>query len=219
MTDEEYTGLLTSAHGTKPRFVATVSTITAPCAKLQAELVALRQAFDLDTAIGVQLDTIGLWVGQSRRVPVPLTGVYFAWGGAPSVGWGAGVWKGQFDPATALVDLPDDLYRALLKAKVILNRWSGSYVEAYAAWLHAFGPEHVVAILDHQDMSMTISMSGTPLSEAQRALIVHGAIHFKPHGVRVNYVTVPADGPAFAWGVPTSPGFAGWGTGQLVVNL
>ncbi|MGC7970039.1 DUF2612 domain-containing protein, partial [Salmonella enterica] len=68
--------------------------------------------FDLDQAIGVQLDAVGEWVGISRNITVPLAGVYFSFDIA-GLGFDQGVWKGPFDPDTGLTTLDDDTYRLL----------------------------------------------------------------------------------------------------------
>lgn len=219
MTADEYIALLTSAHSTKPRFVATVKATINPLAKLQAELKALPTAFDLDTAIGAQLDVCGEWIGLSRKVQTPLTGVYFAWG-TPGVGWAEGSWKAEFDAVDGLTSLPDDIYRLVLKARVALNHWDGSVPGAYDAWNTVFGGELIISIQDFQDMSITIGLSGGSVDATMRSLLVNGQLQFKPTGVRIRYYAVPpATGTLFAWGVPANAGFAGWGSGQWPEHL
>ncbi len=80
--------------------------------------------FDIDTAVGVQLDVVGEWVGRSRRVATPVTGIYFR--GTPSglAGTG-GVWQGPYDPNDGFIDLSDEIYRLMLKVKVAINNWDG----------------------------------------------------------------------------------------------
>lgn len=220
MTTADYLALITNAHQGKPCFAQTVTASVAPLAKVQSALDGLIQDFDLDTAIGVQLDIIGQWVGRSRRIQTPLTGVYFTWGGAADVGWGSGIWQGPYDPDSGLVDLPDDAYRTLLRAKIAANRWDGSIPQAYVVWAAAFPGSIILAIQDHQDMSMTINAAGTPLSVVEKALLINGYIPLKPEGVRIAaYYVVPAAGPIFAWGIPANPAFAGWGTGQWATAL
>ena len=60
-------------------------------------LQELRTAFDLDTAIGRQLDAVGVRVGRTRHLHTPLEGVYFSWN-TEGVGWNEGIWKGRYDP-------------------------------------------------------------------------------------------------------------------------
>jgi hypothetical protein len=76
MTVETYLNLITSQHRDKPKFVATVQATVSPLVALQDTLKGLVQDYDLDTAIGQQLDIIGQWAGVTRNLNTPLTGVY-----------------------------------------------------------------------------------------------------------------------------------------------
>lgn len=219
MTADDYIALLTSAHGTKPKFVATVRATINPLDTIQQVLTGLPADFDLDTAVGVQLDRCGEWIGLSRQVPTPLTGVYFAWG-TPGVGWAEGSWKASTDSVDGLTSLPDELYRLVLKARVVMNHWNGSAPGAVQAWDSVFGGSLVLSIQDYRDMSITIGLSGGTVDATMRSLLVHGQLAFKPAGVQIRYYAVPPNaGALFAWGVPESAAFAGWGTGQWPDHL
>lgn len=210
MTPEQYLALITSQHVNKPKFKATLTTVLDGLVGAQATMESFVQAFDIDTAIGVQLDIIGLWVGVGRRIATPLTGVYFEWDGAVSVGWDSGVWRGEFDPVSGLVDLPDGDYRLLLKAKIAANSWDGSIPDAYRVWEEAFGNGSTIIIQDNQDMSMVIGVANTTLSQVSKALLTGGYIPIKPAGVRVNYYAIPSGpGPLFGWDVDNDA-LAGW---------
>jgi len=214
MTVDQYLELLTQAHKDQPRFVATVRASITPLVKLRDVLAGMPEAFDLDTAVGVQQDVCGEWIGVSRHVPTPLTGVYLSWG-APGVGWAEGAWKGPSDPIDGMTSLPDDIYRVVLKARVALNRWDGSIPSAYTIWSTVFGGSLVISIQDYQDMTMVVGLSGGLVDATTRALLINGLLSIKPAGVRIRYyATPPVTGKLFAWGVPDSAGFAGWGTGQ-----
>ena len=54
----KYIALITSAHNDKPRFVATVDLATNALAQGQDFLNTLPAEFDIDSAVGVQLDAI-----------------------------------------------------------------------------------------------------------------------------------------------------------------
>ena len=158
-TKEQYIALITSEHFDKENFVATVGAGVDPLAKLQSVMLGMPEDFDIDTAVGVQLDTLGIWIGRSRRIDTPLVGVYFAWDDLASDGWESGIWKGPFDPDSGLVDLPDDAYRVLLKAKIAANSWDGTIPGAYAIWSEIFTSSHLI-IQDNQDMSMVVGIAG-----------------------------------------------------------
>lgn len=219
-TVDQYKALITSEHFDKPKFTETVGVSVSPLAKIQEVLSLLPVEFDIDTATGVQLDVDGIWVGRSRRIDTPLTGIYFAWDSTLTDGWEAGVWQGEFDPTSGLVDLPDDAYRVLLKAKIAANNWDGTIPGAYAVWEEAFGAESVLVIQDNQDMSMVVGIAGSPLSSVEQALLLNGYIPLKPEGVKINYYAIaPADGTLFAWDTTEFPAFGGWDSGNWAIEV
>lgn len=217
-TTEDYQSLITSHHADKPKFMATVAIAAKVFAHLQQLAADLPRQFDLDEAVGVQLDAVGEWIGRSRRIDTPLTGVYFTWDDVASTGWDAGVWQGPFDPDSGLTVLPDDEYRLLLRAKVAANQWDGSIPGAYEVWTTVFN-DSIILIQDNQDMSMTVGIAGTPVSTVTQALLTGGYIPLKPEGVRVNYYAISVDsGPLFAWDAD-SEALAGWDTGSWALEL
>ena len=96
-----YLGLVTSEHRNRPRFMATVAAVTDPLCGLQELLETMRAAFDVDSAVGGQLDRTGEWIGRSRHLRLELDDVYFEWG-REAVGWARGSWKGLYDPETVI---------------------------------------------------------------------------------------------------------------------
>lgn len=186
----DYTGLITSEHNQQPRFVATVALSTQGYVDLQNLLSSLPGLYDLDVAQGVQLDSVGLWVGVSRRVPVPLTGVYFSLDSDP-LGLDRGYLKGPFDPSDGLVSLDDETYRVLLRARIIANHWTGTIANAMPALAELFidspTPDALIFIQDNLDMSMTFAISGQSPGAAVLALLATNALGLKPTGVHVNY--------------------------------
>lgn len=75
----KYTELITNYHATKPKFLAHVDLMTRPLIDVAAATRGLITVFDIDSAVGVQLDILGLWIGRSRVVSQPISGVYFRW--------------------------------------------------------------------------------------------------------------------------------------------
>lgn len=215
----QYLDLVTSEHRQRPKFIASLTAVAGGCFGLQKLLKSFNKEFDVETAIGVQLDVIGNWVGVSRRVATPLVGVYFTWGDTTLTGWNSGVWKGEFDPSSGLVLLQDPDYRTLIKAKIAANAWDGSVPGAYAVWAEAFGNDAVILIQDNQDMSIVVGIINTELSAVTLALLTGGYIPLKPAGVRVAYYAVVADNnPMFAWGIQ-SEALDGWGLGSWAKNI
>lgn len=198
---DDYLNLITSEHRSKPNFIAMASASLNVCLQAQDVLSSMIPAFDVDVAVGDQLDIIGQWVGISRNLAIPITGVYFSWDGSdPSVGWDFGVWQPPLAP-TQVTSLPDDSYRVLLRAKIAANQWDGTTTGAYAIWNAVF-PDLTILIQDNQNMSYdlaVVSTTGT-IDSLTLALITGGYIPLKPEGVQVTFYYVPVNpGPIFGW--------------------
>lgn len=188
MTVEEYLNLIPAANRNQPQFVATLTAWLEFYVSLQGILEsAAGDAYDVDTAVGVQLDAIGAWVGVSRQVNVPISGVFFEWDGAASVGWDAGIWQPGTAP-TDVVVLPDDVYRNLIKFKIAANQWDGTTNGAYEVWAILF-PDYDFYIIDNQDMTIDIEIGGATFDTLTLALLNDGAIALKPEGVLINSIT------------------------------
>lgn len=190
MTTDEYLALITQEHKDKPKFVATVSASVSPFSKLQEVMRKFVSDFDVDTAIGVQLDQVGLWVGVTRTIGVPIAGYYFTWDDVVADGWENGVWKGIGDPDAGFTQLPDDIYRALIKAKIQANHWRGDIAGAYDIINAALSADNVVKIVDNHDMTMTVQVTDNVLPSVEQAIVMAGYLPIKPAGVKANYVTV-----------------------------
>ncbi len=217
---DDYLQLITSEHRDKPLFTAVMTALLTPIVDRINLLKSFPELYDLDSAVGKQLDGVGEWVGISRNLAVPLTDVYFTWDGPALLGWDSGSWMGPFDPSTGLVSLPDDEYRQLIKAKIAANRWTGGIFDAEVIWSQVFaGSGRQIIVQDNQDMSMTIGFVGAPLTAVQQALLTGGYFPLKPEGVRVKFYAVPPDtGPLFAWDAD-SPALAGWDAGRWAKEI
>ena len=188
-TAADYDALITSQHADKPLFTATVEAAIDPVAKLQYAETAALSLLSVDFAIGVQLDWIGEWVGITRRVPTPITGVYFSWDDTVATGWNAGIWKGPFDPDSGLTELQDDDYRILIRAKIQANIRGRSVEDIYAILDAAF-PGVVIDVIDNQDMTMDINYTIADFTTVQEAILTQGLIPIKPSGVAITYTGV-----------------------------
>ena len=144
--------------------------------------------FDLDTAVGAQLDRIGEWVGLSRFVPVPLA-IYFSFNTA-GLGFNQGVWFGPFSPTNGVTALDDDSYRRLLHAKIGINTWDSTVLSFNAIMATALAGTGATAIaIDNLDMTMTVRVSAT-IPPILKSLFDTGVFIPKPAGVSVTLTYV-----------------------------
>lgn len=189
--ENPYPPLVTSEHAVRPRFMATVEALTRPLVSAQSLIAAMPAAFDLDVAEGVQLDAVGLWVGRSRYLSIPISGAWFSFDVA-GLGFDEGTWKGPFDATTGISRLDDGPYRLLLKARIAANQWDGTRQGAVDAWSVMFdGTGVTFQIQDNADMSMDVLVyTDHPLDAVTTALITGGYLGIKPSGVTINSYTI-----------------------------
>lgn len=159
-----YLALITSEYQSPsaPNFRAFLTAMLQKFDDASQCLVTMDLAWDLDTAEGVQLDTLGKIAGVSRNLPFQPTG-----GGSPI--------------------LDDDDYRLLIRAQIAQNQWDGTIDSLQAIWQTLF-PGGSIQIFDHQDMSANIIMSGV-FSSIVLDMINNGMIVPRPEGVLYNYGT------------------------------
>jgi hypothetical protein len=213
-----YTALITSEHNQRPKFMAMVSALMQPLADAVALVGSIFEKFDVDTAVGDQLDVIGQYVGVGRQIPIPLTGVFFSWA-TIGLGWGQGNWPNVLNP-TQLIDLPDNNFRVLIRARIAANNWDGTIPGAYEVWDKIFAGTGVgILIQDLGNMHMLLALTGPVPDAVNRALFTGGYLDVKPAGVKIDkYLTPPVDDvPYFGWGVQNE-NIAGWGSGYWGVQ-
>lgn len=216
----QYTDLITSEHADKPKFVALVDGVTSVIAA-QAQTVGLMsQAFDLDVAIGAQLDVLGQWVGISRYASVTITGVYFSFD-TEGLGFDQGLIKGPFDPSEGLATMDDETYRTMIRAKIGANHWDGTLPSYQQIMAQIFAGTGTLAFaVDNQDMSMSVYFAGTQPSALLAGLIKSGAFPLKTAGVRIAgyFVSSVIGAPLFGFDID-SPLIAGFDTGAFATPL
>jgi hypothetical protein len=186
-TTSDYLALITSEFADDPDFVATVALNVQPYVDMQVTLSGMNALFDVDDAVGQQLDTVGQWIGRTRYIATPLN-IFFSFD-TVGLGFDQGIWYGSFEQNTGLTALPDYQYRILLKATIAANYWDGTIPGAYAAWntlLNPFG--FGILIQDYDDMSMAIALIGQKPDAITEALFTTGELDLKPAGVSLVHV-------------------------------
>ena len=176
----KYTEKITNYHATKPLFEQHIDLITRPFTDIVKAQENFIREFDLDKAVGVQLDVVGEWVGRGRN---------------EGLGWDQGSWQGPFDPDSGFTQLSDDVYRMVLKAQIAINTWDGTigHLEDILETIFA-GSGIDMQIIDNQDMSITINaiaINGIANTSAELiSVIKSGELNIKAGGVRVKSLNV-----------------------------
>lgn len=218
MSETKYQRLITSYHKHKPKFYDHISLITQPFIDIQAATNQQVTDFDLDTAIGVQLDAVGLWIGIGRTIKTPIEGVFFALD-VEAVGLDQGIWQGEFD-AGGLTVLDDDTYRTILRAKIAANHWDGT-TETLSDIYQAIFPDHKTRIfaVDNFDMTMDVFITGDAISAVMKAVIAQGYLDVKPSTVGIKSYTITSE-PGRLFGLDIDNEFiAGLDTGVWGTEL
>ena len=114
-----YQDLITSEHADKLRFFLTVGASTNPFLDIMSSYVNMMKSFDIDVAVGDQLDKIGEWIGIGRALITPITNVYFTFNTGP--GFDKGMLLGEGGSSSSVTVLDDIHYRLLLKVKIMNN--------------------------------------------------------------------------------------------------
>jgi hypothetical protein len=212
-TIQTYLDLITSAHQSKPNFVATVSLSVELQVQVQDLLSSMIPLFDLGTPpVGNQLDILGQWAGVSSEVNLNSNTVGFTWDGTnAAVGWDSGVWA-PTGSGTSIVELPDSIYLLLILAKIGANSWDGTTTQAYEIYNEVFAP-YIVLISDNCNMSYDLGIIGGIVPPIILALFTEQLIPLKPEGVEIASIwTSTTTGPAFCWD-SNSTNAKGWDTG------
>jgi len=220
VTADDYTSLVTSEHNKRPNFMAMVALTVQGYVDSINLLRSFEKLFDIDQAQGQQLDMIGVWVGISRNILVPLTGVYFAFN-TTAVGFNQGTWFGIGSSSSGLTTLSDGDYLILLKAKIASNHWDGTIPGAYAIWSIVFQFQGFsLLIQDGQDMTMAIIIIGTVTSAVMLSLITNGYIALRPAGVQISgyYQNTVQNFPVFGFGIENGV-IAGFNDGAWVAKI
>lgn len=152
----KYTDLITNYHSQKPLFVNHIDLITRPLTDASNVMTSLITEFDIDEAIGIQLDILGKWIGRTRVVSQPISGIYFSFD-TDGLGFDQGVWQGPYDPDAGFTNLSDDVYRIVLKAKIAINHWNGTNETLPAILETALAASGLtMQIVDNQDMTISV---------------------------------------------------------------
>lgn len=185
--------------------------------QVMSDVMTLRS---IDTAVGVQLDIIGIIVGRPRGLVSAELFTYFGFDGAtqggsfgsitdPSIG---APWYSIGAPTQRSREPSDEEYRIILKAKIIKNRTLSRPEDVIEAYKFLFNADQVT--ITEQGYASVLIGIGKILTAVERGLLFGldgaGTLLPKTVGVEYNYSEFQS-GRVFA-----TEGFpGGQGTGDL----
>lgn len=156
----EYTELIAGYHSNREKFTQWIYELTEPVKQAREKISGFVFDYDIDQAIGEQLNGVGVRVGASRKLKTRITNVFFAFDDVDGKGFDFGIWKTPRDSATAITELSDEIFRTLVKAKVALNQYSGdneSIRDLIVRVMMAFGVDSSqFGYVDNQNMSISV---------------------------------------------------------------
>lgn len=200
-----YQSLVTAEHAGKPKFMAVVGLVAGAFAAVQAFNLSMYQAFDLDTAIGVQLDAVGARAGISRYVVVPVRNPWLS-ADDPTRGIDFAPIKTALDVGSFQSALGDESFRRLIRAKIAANNGDGSIATAYAvltAFINNTASQVIIqnnatANAQHPDVSVVVGIAGQWPDYDTMIILERQMIPLFPAGVAVTVLFPSINGAAIA---------------------
>lgn len=168
--NNHYLELVTHEYADKPKFNSMLSALLDKVVPINDCYLSYDIIFNINNAVGDQLDKIGEIIGLGRNLPL----------------------ENEQIPST----LDDDLYRRVLKSRIYFNHWDGT-IDGLKYILEQLFPGLVYDIVDAQDMSYSVYIINPEITDVETQLILEGYIIPKPSGVRVTYEVL--DSPLFGW--------------------
>lgn len=196
-------------YGNKSNAVATVTAITEEFKLIYDNANILDVAYNLDTAIGKQLDVIGRIVGISRTVPFSVPKKYFGFDGhLNSYPFGSKFnvvvsypFRSRFEIPYSDGQLNDNDYRFFIKAKIIKNYATSKNIDSNSLSIqnavdYLFNSK--AYITDNYDMSMTLYIDSS-YDSSKLTYLENLDLLPRPQGVRYNTIISYQEGKAFGF--------------------
>lgn len=187
----QYSDLIPN-YNRKPKFTALINALTAAYTQLQNAAVQIPTLYDINNAQGTQLDVVGQWIGLPRTLFVS-SNEWFSYD-IIDQGWNIALWYRFSDNTTQKIQLPDFIYRILLKTKIQLNQWQGDF-QTFKNILNTYFDGQNVSFTITQPASMTVKVTiqGFFLKVLYN-ILKSNILPFQPAGVNVIFNSVYYDG-------------------------
>lgn len=196
---DQYSILLIKQYWEKPKAKAEIELYAKSYYKCYKLLYEFNQQFDLDSAFGKQLDTIGKIVDFSRLVPDLLPKLAFGFESNTNAAGFADRFNStrptapmldKFGQQFTAYELNDTDYKFFMRAKILKNACSPyishpELVSIQDVVLQVF--EGQALAIDNKDMTIFIAYDGTISTERIRLLVKLDLIP-SPTGVEIEYV-------------------------------
>lgn len=196
-------------YGDKSNAVATITAITEEFELIYNNSNILDFAYDLDNAVGKQLDIIGRIVGINRKVPFAVPKNYFGFEGhLNSYPFGSKFnivvsypFRSKFEIPYSDGQLNDNDYRFFIKAKIIKNYATSKNIDSNSLSIqnavdYLFNGK--AYITDNYDMSMTLYIDSS-YDSSKLTYLENLDLLPRPQGVRYNTFISYQDGITFGF--------------------
>lgn len=198
----QYQDLMLNQYRNAERARATIALLVqeAICSLVELDI---QDAFNLDTAIGVQLDVLGQYIGFDRNVTIPIDRFYFKYTDYlnpvslyagftlytdSTVNAGSSWYLYSFSD-TPNTSLDDDTYRTLLKLKIILNKSHNTLYEIATDLWQFFAGD----IICFDSADMTISYAVNPNAKSVAIIAAQVGLLPKPMAVGISGIFLIPD--------------------------
>lgn len=164
----------------------------------------VRNTYDIDAAVGAQLDVIGRIVVIDRGFESFVTFDPDTYFGGDTLATQFGGVDSQFESVGAVLsdEVSDAIFRVLIRAKIAKNN-SEVTLDGVAGALSYITESSPIRVVDNENMTMNISF-GSELTDIERFVFNSFDVVPRPQGVQflgyVEETAITQFGGAFGWG-------------------
>ena len=173
--NEKYLELITSEYSQNAKYNSYVKAFLDMCSPTVVNYQDFAVLFNLENAVGDQLDKIGELVGIGRKLP--------------------------FESPNVSTVLTDSQYRKVIKSKIYINHWDGTMKQMALIFSTVF-KDLPFDIIDNQNMTYDIIIVDPNMSDEDEVILKYGFTVPKPSGVKVNYTVRREE--IFGWDLSNS---------------
>lgn len=217
---DAYARLLIKQYYAQPNASAEIAAMVSNMETIRDGYAAFGDAFDLDQAIGAQLDILGAIVGIARSIPFVIDKLAFGFSDNPNArGFGdrfvevadVAPFQDKFEPTRTALELTDADYQYFIRARIAVNIGGPYMVSDDRTSLQEVIQvlfDGLAYVIDKQDMSLALYVSPSFDTVRLQALQQLGLLP-KPQGVRYSSIVQSVVGESF--GFSENPDALGFG--------